>query len=78
MTPQTVTAVYESGILKPLIPLRLFENQVVTITVETQVEPFAEDSLQKWLAVYESLDKSEITEIEMIALDREHFMPPVE
>ena len=32
--PQLVTAIYENGVLKPLTPLNLKEEQVVSVSVE--------------------------------------------
>jgi predicted DNA-binding antitoxin AbrB/MazE fold protein len=68
-------AVYHEGVLRPLKPLELPENQQVTITVRLPGEETPADTLAGWRAVYAGLSEADVTEIEAIALDRSHFMP---
>lgn len=39
----TVAAVYEDGVLKPEAPLDLKDKSKVTLTIETSIEPKADD-----------------------------------
>ena len=79
---QTLDAVYEDGVLKPLEALDLEEHQRVRITVATAAEPAnrggeaaVQDSvLTGWLDVYAGLTTEEVAEVERIALNRSRFM----
>ncbi|MDQ3813825.1 MAG: antitoxin family protein [Armatimonadota bacterium] len=72
---QTIEAVYEQGVLKPLQPIDLMEGQRVALSVEplaaTPEETAAQ--LREWQKVYEGLSEQEIAEVETIALDRSNF-----
>ena len=72
---QTIEAVYEGGVLKPLTPLQLSEHQRVSVTIEELSESF-EETLKAWEQIYEGLSDKEISEIEAIILDRSNFMRP--
>ena len=71
---QLVRAVYENGVLKPLEPLDLTDQQQVYLSIEVVESDATEDELQAWLTVYEGLSAEEISEVEAIALDRTQFM----
>lgn len=72
---QTVEAIYEDGVLKPLTPLQLPEHQRVSVTIEDLPES-PEEGLKAWGQVYEGLSDEEIAELETIILDRSNFMRP--
>lgn len=72
-TKQTLDAVYEHGMFKPIHPedLNLAEGQRVRIIVERRLTP--EEMTELAASVYEGLPEEEIAEIEKIALDRSNF-----
>ncbi len=74
MTSRVIPAIYENGVLKPLEPLDLVDQQTVYITVATAGEESDEDPLEAWHSVYADLSEEEVTEIEAIALQRDNFM----
>jgi len=71
---QTVEAVYEHGILKPLKSLDLQEHQRVIITVHIPQPENPGEAMQEWEMVYQGLSEQDIVELERIILDRAHFM----
>lgn len=71
---QTVEAIYQNGIFKPLnpIPEEIAEGETVEITIsEKKLSP--EEMLKLASRVYEGLSNEDIAEIERIALDRSNF-----
>ena len=70
---QTVEAVFEGGMFRPVVPqlLSLSEGQRVRLTVET--EESRGDALGLATGVYAGLSKKEIDEVERIALNRQTF-----
>jgi len=68
-----IEAVYEDGVLKPLIDPGLAEHQRVVVEIRLPSEPTAESELDEWHRVFEGLSDAEIAEVETIALDRSHF-----
>jgi len=66
---QTLEAVYENGVFRPLEKIEIAEGQQVRLIVET----LPEDLLELAAQVYEGLSDKEIDEIEQIALDRRPF-----
>jgi predicted DNA-binding antitoxin AbrB/MazE fold protein len=72
---QTVPAIFEDGVLKPLRPLNLAEHQTVEVTVTpagpSQRSP--EQTLAAWRAVFDGLSSEDVDEVERVALDRRHF-----
>lgn len=73
MTTQTLTAVFEKGVFRPVTPsrLRLEEGQRVRLTIEAS-EP-APDVLLLAQQVYAGFSDRQIDEIEHIILDRRSF-----
>jgi predicted DNA-binding antitoxin AbrB/MazE fold protein len=71
---QTIEAIYEEGVLKPLQPLDLPEHQPVSITIHVSPSETPEEALKSWEQVYEGLTPEEIAEVEAMALDRHNFM----
>jgi len=67
-----VMAIYRRGVLKPLKPLGLPENQQVTITVRLPVEEKPKEILAAWQGVYAGLSAMEVAAVEGIALVRSH------
>lgn len=71
---QTIEAVYQNGIFKPLNPLskEISEGETVEIIIkDKRLSP--EEMLELASRVYERLSEEEIEEIEKIALDRANF-----
>jgi len=70
----SVEAVFEQGVFRPLtpIPFLIPEGQPLKINIETKSD--CNDALKLATNVYNGLSKSEINEIEQIALDRTHFL----
>lgn len=68
---QTLKAIYENGVFRPLEKPELTEGQSVQITVEA-TNPFTpQEMLQLAAEVYEELSETDIDEIEEIALKRD-------
>ena len=66
---QTLEAVYENGVFRPLEKIDMANGQQVRLIVET----LPEDLLELAAQVYGGLSDKEIDEIEQIALDRRRF-----
>jgi len=69
---QTIEAIYQNGIFKPLGPVSqdLSDGEKVTLVVETE----GENPIMKLAEnFYEGLSEEDIDEIEKIALDRSNF-----
>ena len=75
MTVQTLQAVYENGVFRPLVPLEelLTEGQKVRLRVERPLSP--KEMTELAASVYEGLSEEEIAEIEKIILDRSNWFP---
>ncbi len=71
MITQPIPAIYKNGVLKPLQPLNLSNQQKVYITFTSP--PTDESLLADWHSVYEDLDEEDIAEIEAIALSRDNW-----
>ena len=73
---QTIEAIYENGIFKPLNPLleEIEEGEKVKLVVETEVEKEKVNPIMQLAEnFYEGLSEEDIEEIERIALDRSNF-----
>ena len=71
---QTMDAVYENGVFRPLNPPKLSEGQHVRIVIETSFEESSDDLLELAARVYEGLSDDDIDSIEkMIAHGRRDF-----
>lgn len=71
---QTIEAIYQNGMFKPLNPIsdEFEEGETVEITIsEKTLSP--EEMLKLASQVYEGLSEEDIEEIERIALDRSNF-----
>jgi len=71
---QTIEAIYQNGMFKPLSPVsdEIAEGETVEITIkEKRLSP--EEMLKLAGEVYEGLSEEDIEEIERIALDRTNF-----
>ena len=73
MMKQTMDAVYENGVFKPLNPPKLSEGQHVRIEIETPFEKSFDDLIELAAKVYEGLSDDDIDGIEKIAHDRRDF-----
>jgi len=70
---QTLEAIYENGVFRPLKSLKLSEGQQVWLMVETNLEWTPEDMLNLAAQVYQGLPTEQVDEIEQIALNRRNF-----
>ena len=70
---QTVKARYHDGVLEPLEPLALADEAEVQVTVETTTAVSADEILQRVTQVYQGLTAEQVTHVETLALDRQHF-----
>lgn len=73
---QTIEAIYQDGIFKPLNPVseEIVEGKKVRLVVETEAEGKEENPIMKLAEnFYEGLSEEDIDEIERIALDRSNF-----
>jgi predicted DNA-binding antitoxin AbrB/MazE fold protein len=71
---QTIEAIYQNGIFKPLNPIseELAEGEMVEITIKDK--KLSPDEMLKLAGqVYDGLSDEDIEEIERIALDRSNF-----
>jgi predicted DNA-binding antitoxin AbrB/MazE fold protein len=71
---QTIEAIYQNGIFKPLAPVseEIEEGETVEITIkDKKLSP--DEMLELAGKVYEGLSDEDIREIEKIALDRSNF-----
>ncbi len=71
---QTIEAVYQNGMFKPLKPMseEIEEGETVEIIIkEKRLSP--DEMLELAGKVYEGLSEEDINEIERIALDRSNF-----
>lgn len=75
---QTIEAIYENGVFRPLKSPKLSEGQPVRLTVETNAELIPEDMLKLAARVYEGLSAEQVDEIEQIALNRRDFFGSLE
>ena len=73
MPRETLEAVYEDGVFKPLSHPKLNEGQQVRLIVEETSGVRPERILDLAAQVYQGLSQQEIAEIEKIALDRRSF-----
>lgn len=71
---QTIEAVYQNGIFRPLKPVspEFSEGETVRLTV-TDKKLSPDEMLALASQVYEGLSEEDIVEIEKIALDRSNF-----
>ena len=71
---QTIEAIYQNGMFKPLKPMseEIEEGETVEIIIkEKRLSP--DEMLELAGKVYEGLSEEDINEIERIALDRSNF-----
>jgi predicted DNA-binding antitoxin AbrB/MazE fold protein len=74
---QTIEAIYEHGLLKPLQALDLPEHERLSITIEQPSDLSPDEVLSLAEQVYEGFSPEEIDELEAIILDRQHFLMTV-
>ena len=70
---QTINAIYENGVFRPLKSPEISEGQQVRLIVETTSDLTPEDLLELAAQVYQGLSAEQIDEIEQIALKRGDF-----
>jgi predicted DNA-binding antitoxin AbrB/MazE fold protein len=71
--PQTINAIYEHGVFRPLSHPNILEGQTVQLFVEIASKLTPEEMLQLAANVYEELSSQQIDEIEKIARERHDF-----
>ncbi|QLE59899.1 antitoxin family protein [Nostoc sp. TCL26-01] len=70
---QTLKAIYENGVFRPLEKPELTEGQSVQLIVDTTNPLTPQEMLQLASEVYEGLSETDVDEIEEIALKRDYF-----
>ena len=70
---ETLEAIFEHGVFKPLKSPQVSEGQHVRLTVEAASEAPTEGLLDLAAKVYQGLSDKQIREIEAIALNRADF-----
>ena len=73
MTRQTIDAVYEGGVFRPIESPKVPDGQKVRITLEPQTDGGSDAILDLAAEVYAGLTQEEIKEVEAVALDRQDF-----
>lgn len=71
---RVLEAIYRNGMLTPLEPLDLPEDQHLTITIHLPAPEEPDEALEAWHQVYAGLSEEDIAEVDRIARDRSHFM----
>ena len=77
---QTIEAIYEDGIFRPLDPASLNipnGQRVQMVVVRDDEDPDDEDPLELTTSVYDGLSEAAIDEIEKMALDRSPGRPDI-
>jgi predicted DNA-binding antitoxin AbrB/MazE fold protein len=74
MARQVIKARYHDGVLEPLEPLALNNDEEVRVTVESERAISAAELLERAARVYEGLTTDQIAQVESIVFDRRHFM----
>jgi len=72
MMPRTIEAIYEDGVLKPVIALNIPEHKKITLIIEEKAEEPSE-IMSLAAGVYGGFSPEDIEEVEQVALDRSHF-----
>lgn len=70
---QTLEAVYENGVFKPLRPPEIANGQQVRLMIEPLSQPSVDDLLELAAQVYQGLSEKDMDEIESIAINRRDF-----
>ena len=70
---QTIKARYHEVVLQPVEPCALPDDAEVQVTVDTELALGTDEILLRAAQVYQGLTADEITQVESIALDRQHF-----
>lgn len=71
---RVLEAIYEDGVFKPLQDPGLEEYQRVLLEIRTEPGDRISSLLEDWHQVYAGLSEEEIAEVEVIALNRDHFL----
>ena len=66
---ETIDAIYEKGVFRPLKPPNIFDGLKVRLEVEILPESSPDDLLELAAQVYDGLSNEQIDEIEQIVLD---------
>jgi predicted DNA-binding antitoxin AbrB/MazE fold protein len=70
---ETVDAIYENGIFKPLKDIHISSGQKVKLIIEIDDEESVKDILKSATDVYDGLSDDDISDIEKIAFNRNEF-----
>lgn len=71
---QTLDAIYEKGVFRPLTKPEIADGQSVKLVVETSSKLNPEEMLKLAAQVYEGLSEEQINEIEQIAIERGNLL----
>ncbi len=67
----TIEAIYESGVFKPLTAPGLYEGQSVRLVIKVSERDSADEILELAAQVYNGMSDMDVDEIEQIALNRD-------
>ena len=67
---ETVNAVYENGLFKPLNKIHITNGMKVKLIVESNDEEAIDDIINLAIGVYDGLSDKDIKEVEEMAFDR--------
>jgi predicted DNA-binding antitoxin AbrB/MazE fold protein len=70
---ETLAAIYENGVFRPLKSPRIADGEQVRLIVESPEKGSPEDMIKLATDVYQGLSEEEIDAIERIALNRASF-----
>ncbi|MFB2919087.1 antitoxin family protein [Aerosakkonema funiforme] len=70
---QTLDAIYEQGVFRPLTKPEISDGESVKLIIETSSRANPDEMLKLAAQVYEGLSEEAINEIEQIAGDRSNF-----
>lgn len=70
---QTLEAVYENGVFKPLKPPEIANGQQVRLMIEPLFQSSPDDLLELAAQVYQGFSEKELDEIESMSLNRRNF-----
>jgi len=70
---QTLEAVYENGVFKPLSPPEIANGQQVRLMIESLSQSSPDDLLELAAQIYQGFSEKDLEEIESISLNRPDF-----
>ena len=70
---ETINAIYENGIFRPLNEIHISNGLRVKLIIESDNEESIDDILNLATGVYDGLSEKDISDVEKIAFDRKDF-----